>query len=170
MPSILRLLSRSAAPLCVAASLLLNGCSDSSSPAPTPPKPALDTYTIGVMLENQSPKCAWITPYWSNKLAPWHQFKGDSVRPRFVEAGKKYNFAYLVIPKNPIAPRVEMKVRAEIVPGPGCNGAKIADVDGVNKYLEPREGILEACSRLKVNPNGSFSVTDPQPNKDCSKP
>jgi hypothetical protein len=129
----------------------------------------LDTYTIGVTVVNETPNCAWITPYWSNKLAPWHQFRGENVHPRFVDAGKRHNFAYLIIPKNPFAPKVEMKVRAEIVPGPGCTGAKIADVEGVDKYLTPREGILEACSRVKKD-NGRFFVTDPAANKDCKNP
>lgn len=170
MLSALRLVSRGGAALCGSALLLLNACS-SSSPSPLPSQPpTLDTYTIGVTLQNQTGKCAWITPYWSNKLAPWHQFRGDSTGPRFVDAGKSYNFAYQIIPKNPIAPKVEMKVRAEVVPGPGCHGAKIADVDGVDKYLTPREGILDACSRLKQHPNGAYFVTDPQPNKDCAKP
>jgi hypothetical protein len=164
MQANLRHLSHGGLALCVSAAFALGGCS-SSSPV-TPLKPGLDTYTIGVTLVNETSKCAWITPYWSNKLAPWHQFRGDTVHPRFVDAGKRYNFAYLVIPKNPLAPRVEMKVRAEVVPGPGCAGNKIADVDGVNKYLEPREGILEACSRLKFE-NNRYFVTDPQRNPDC---
>lgn len=169
MLSTLRLLNRSFAPLCVSASIVLSGCGSSSTTPSGLPKVGLDTYTIGVMVENETDKCAWITPYWSNKLAPWHQFRGDSVKPRWVEAHKRYNFAYLVIPKNILAPRVEMKVRAEVKAGPGCGGSNIADTDGVNKYLEPSEGILEACSRLKLHPNGRYVVTDPEKNKDCKK-
>lgn len=163
----MRTISRVAA-LCWSAVLFLGGCSSSSSPSQPLPGSGLDTYTIGVTVINESPNCAWITPYWSNKLAPWHIFNSDATRPRWVEAGKRYNFAYLVIPKNPIAPSVEMKVRAEVRPGPGCGGGNIADTDGVNKNLKPNEGILEACARLKYE-NGRFSVTDPHQNPDCKK-
>jgi hypothetical protein len=138
--------------------LSLGGCSSSSSSSPTPTT-GLDAYTIGVTVINDSPKCAWITPYWANKLTPWHIFRGDRTGPRWLDAAKRYNFAYLAIPKNPLAPSVEMKVRAEVQRGPGCSGGTGTDTDSINKYLKPVEGILDACTHLKYE-NGRFSVTE----------
>jgi len=128
--------------------------------------PQLDLYTIGVTLVNDSPNCAWITPYWSNALAPWHIFDGADTRPRFVEAGKSYKFQYLIIPKNPIAPAVQIRVRAEVQRGPGCGGGTSVDTEGVNKDLTPREGILDGCAHLKFE-GGRFFVTQPTQTADC---
>ena len=128
--------------------------------------PQLDLYTIGVTVVNDSPNCAWITPYWANTLTPWHIFDSADTRPRFVEAGKSYKFAYLIIPKNPIAPAVQIRVRAEVQRGPGCNGGTGLDVEGINKDLSPREGILDACAHLKFEGGGIF-VTRPTQTTDC---
>ncbi|MBV8148219.1 MAG: hypothetical protein JO092_03920 [Candidatus Eremiobacteraeota bacterium] len=164
--STLRLFCRAAIALCGSTALLLGGCSSSSSPSPTPTA-GIDFYTIGVTVINNSTNCAWVTPYWANKLTPWHIFAGDTTRPRFVDAGKRYSFAYLVIPKNILAPSVEMKVRAEVQRGPGCSGGNVADTYDQNKYLKPIEGILDACSYLKYE-NGRFVVTEPVRTKpDC---
>jgi hypothetical protein len=128
--------------------------------------PQLDLYTIGVTVVNDSPNCAWITPYWSNALAPWHIFDSADTRPRFVESGKSYRFAYLIIPKNPIAPAVQIRVRAEVQRGPGCGGGTSVDTEGVNKDLTPREGILDGCAHLKYE-GGRFFVTQPTQTTDC---
>jgi hypothetical protein len=120
----------------------------------------LEFYSIGVTVVNDSPNCAWITPYWSNAVSPWHIFDGDITRPRFVEAGQSYKFAYLIIAKSILAPAVQIRVRAEVQRGPGCGGGTGADVEGVNKELIPKEGILDACAHLKSE-GGRFFVTQP---------
>ena len=129
--------------------------------------PQIDTTTIGVRVVNDSPNCAWITPYWSNALAPWHIFNSADTRPRFVESGKSYKFAYLIIPKNPLAPAVQIKVLAEVQRGPGCGGGNLgANPEGINKDLTPREGILDGCAHLKYE-GGRFFVTAPTQTADC---
>jgi hypothetical protein len=128
--------------------------------------PQIDFYTIGVTVVNDSPNCAWITPYWANTLTPWHIFDSADTRPRFVEAGKSYKFAYLVIVKALLAPAVQIRVRAEVQRGPGCNSGTGVDVEGVNKDLNPREGILDACAHLKFE-GGRFFVTQPTQTADC---
>ncbi len=128
----------------------------------------LDLYTIGATVVNDSPNCAWVTPYWSNALAPWHIFDGDDTRPRFVEAGKSYKFQYLIIPKNPAAPAVQIRIRAEVQRGPGCSGGNIADVEGVYKDFHPREGILDSCAHVQHAAGGIFSVSQPTQTSTCN--
>lgn len=144
------------------AALVLGGCGSSTpSTAPTTPPLGVDFYTIGVKVFNNSPSCAWITPYWTSGSAlPWHIFD-KPVNPRFVEAGKSFNFSYLIIPKIPFKSTVGIKVLAEVQHGPGCSGGNT----GVSPYrenydLSPQEGILEACARLE-HVNGTYVVTLP---------
>ena len=119
----------------------------------------IDTTTIGVRVVNDSPNCAWITPYWSNKLNTWHIFDPPP-RPQFVKSGESHDFAYLVLFKSPLTSAIQLRIRAEVVQGPACNGGTISDVQGINWGLEPIEGIVEACAHVKYN-GQFFFVTEP---------
>ena len=134
--------------------------SASFSPLSVISAPQLDTVSIGVKVVNDSPNCAWITPYWSNKLSfDWHIFDPPP-RPQFVKSGESHNFAYLILFKSILTSAVEIRIRAEVMQGPDCNGGVIADVQGINWELEPIEGILEGCAHVKYG-NGHFFVTEP---------
>lgn len=168
--STLRVLSHAGLALSATAALLLGGCGSSTVTAPalttSPPKTGIDFYTIGVTVVNDTGNCAWITPYWANTLTPWHIFNGDDIHPHWLDAGKRASWQYLIIPKNPIAPAVQIKVLAEVQRGPGCNGGTSESPVGIYKDFTPREGVLDACARLKYN--GSFYVTEPRQTQDCN--
>lgn len=168
--SALRVFSNAGVALCASAALLLNGCSSSTISAPagsqSPPTSGIDFYTIGVTVVNDTANCAWITPYWANTLTPWHIFSGDGIHPHWLEAGKRDSWQYLIIPKNPIAPAVQIKVLAEVQRGPGCNGGTSTSPVGIYKDFTPREGILDACAYLKNN-GSSFYVTEPKQSGEC---
>jgi hypothetical protein len=167
MPSFLRVFCCRGISLCLAAALILGGCSSSASPtAPsTPAPPTLDILSIGVKVFNDTPYCAWITPYWAYPTwANAHIFDPGRTGPRFVDAGESYNFAYLVLAKNPLATNVQIKVMAEPQVGPGCKGG---NWPGQSPYrtsdLAPVEGILEACAHLVyAKDKNVFVVTEPR--------
>jgi hypothetical protein len=166
MASFFRVISGQAASLCVAAALTLSGCNGSSaSPSNPVPPPRLGFVSIGVKVFNDTPYCAWITPYWAYPTwFPTHIFDPGRTSPRFVEAGASYNFAYLELMKSSVATDVRIKVMAEPQVGPGCNGG---NWPGQSPYREsnltPKEDILEACAHLVyAKDKNVFVVTEPR--------
>ena len=67
---------------------------------------------------NESDKCAWFTVYSAGAWSGWHIVSHGENRPRFVKAGERFTFT---------SELQELKVRAEVMAGPECHGARIAD-------------------------------------------
>jgi hypothetical protein len=157
MLSAVRPILRASVALCGSALLLLNGCGSS-----TPPSSTLDAYNTAVMVANDTSKCAWITVYWANSEAsPWHIMGGDTTRPRFVNAGQRYNFGYQLIPKVPLFGALQIKVLAEVQGGPGCTGGNISTPSDYNKNLKPVGIDADVCVHVTASGN-QFNVTQPQ--------
>jgi hypothetical protein len=160
MLSALRHVSRVSAALCASALPLLNGCG--SSPTSTVPASSLDFYNTAVMVANDSSNCAWMTVYWANSdISPWHKMDGGTLSPRFVAAGQRYNFGFLLIPKVPLFGALQIKVLAEVQRGPGCGGGQIADPSSNNKGLKPIGTDADVCAHV-TGSGTQFIVTNPE--------
>lgn len=169
MVSVLRFCWRAGMVLSAAAALTLNGCGSSSSTNP-PPKSTIDLTTVGVTVQNDSPRCAWITPRWSTVTTiGWHIFDGSG-RPHFVDAGKKSFFGYINVTHTFVNPNVYVSIQAEVQKSGDCNsGNSGIDVRAETRDMSPKEGFEDACAHLKVDGNGNYYVTTPVSDKDCAK-
>ena len=141
------------------AALLLNACGSSNST--TPPKSTLDFWNVGVKVLNETPYCARITVYYSSGFVDtWHEMDGATTRPRYVNAGDSYNFAYQLFPKIPFT-GFQIKVLAE-VKEQGCGGGTFPNPPyNTATGLSPAGGVdADVCVHVFMD-HGKPSVNTP---------
>jgi len=93
---------------------------------------------------NNSTHCAWFTVYTSSgSFDTWHILSDGSFRPRFL------------YPKQGVGFQIgasEVKVRAEVMAGPGCEGGRISD------SYDVRKGISGQLNATLHNTSNGFNL------------
>ena len=95
-----------------------------------------------VTLVNKSDKCAWFTVYKGAAWSDWSIVSSKFYQPRFIKPGEEVEFREGI---------QELKVRAEVMAGPDCHGAKIEDTWDTAKPSKLGSHFFATLDRNGVN-------------------